>query len=175
MFHSLLQFNHLRFPALSWMLHFGKKRAEEEDNEEEEEEEGWKTCRSLDFCSPDSLGLTQEAAVFAFRLMFSRQFNTNSNIETLPQLVAGSGKRDGKSTTPHGFTSCGRSDSLLPTRGGQVHPHILSYEQRVGNDREGEYGFWFPPASENTFLGPFLSDIPSLARWRSNHHIPARP
>ena len=42
------------------------KRAEEEEKdedeeEEEEEEEGWKTCRSSDFCSPDSLGPTQEA------------------------------------------------------------------------------------------------------------------
>lgn len=29
------------------------------DDEKEEEEEGWKTCRSSDFCSPDSSSLNK--------------------------------------------------------------------------------------------------------------------
>ncbi|KAI9528841.1 hypothetical protein NQZ68_017440 [Dissostichus eleginoides] len=43
------------------MLPFGYKKSKEE--EKDKEEEGRKTCRSSDFCSPDSLDPTQEAAI----------------------------------------------------------------------------------------------------------------
>lgn len=39
------------------MLHFGYRARKEEDENKQEREEGWKTCRSSDFCSPDWIQL----------------------------------------------------------------------------------------------------------------------
>ncbi len=77
--------------------------------------------------------------------------------------TAGSEKRDGKSTTSHGLTSCGRCDSLpLATRRAQVHPHRCS--RRVGGDLRG-LRLRLPPSPWITFVGPFLSDIPLPASF----------
>lgn len=69
----------------------------------------------------------------------------------------GSEKRVGKSTTSHGLSSCGRLDSLLPTRRRQVHPQS---DTTGGLEANEGVRFCFVPFPEITLVGSFLSDIP---------------
>lgn len=62
--------------------------------------------------------------------------------------TAGSEKRVGKSTTSLGLSSCGRLDSLLPTRRRQVHPQS---DTTGGLEAKGGVRFCFFPLSRNHF------------------------
>lgn len=120
------------------------KRAEEEEKNKEKEE-GWKTCRSSDFCSPDSVQLRKPLSEPQppFPCSLSNQIHGDAHKLKLylSWSAAGSQKRDGKSTTSHGSSSCGREDSLLPTQRGQIHPQ-LDTTRGFGGHR-GSAGFFF--------------------------------
>lgn len=157
------------------MLHFGYKTSSGRGGGEEEQGEGGGGGGGLKNLPQfrllqSRLGPTQEAAVLnpspRSHVPYPTKYtvtHTNSNF-TLAGPAAGSQKRDGKSTTSRGSSSCGREDSLLPTRRGQVHPQS-----------DTTRGFCFPPFPKS--LSSVLSSriSPSLARLRSNHHIPPRP
>lgn len=156
---AALQFNHLRFSPQSWMLHFGYKTSRGGGGGGEEQGGG------------GGGGLKN---LPQFRLLQSRLTGSNSGSRCLNPAIpapvfpyttlntpkhgdsylsrsaAGSRKHDGKSTTSHGLSSCGRWDSLLPTRRGQVHPHILRSDRRAGGDRGGN-AFSVSPFSQNHF------------------------
>lgn len=101
---AALHCSHLSFPPQSGMLPFGYKTSGEE------EEEGWKTCRSLIFCSPNiaSRCLNPQTRCPCSATDPQNPHRYKNQLYLSDSAATGSRKRESKSTTSQCWSSCGR-------------------------------------------------------------------